>query len=109
MPYDPTTFEVHIYDDWAALYIDGELHVEGHEYNVNERIFNLLGIKEVQDDAFMRGRTGHDTAPTLDDVRRYKEAREDTLARVEELRREADNLRLRAEELELEAKGVVED
>lgn len=109
MPYDPTTFEVHTYDDWAALYIDGKLHDEGHEHNINERIFKLLGIEEVQDDAFMRGRAGHDTAPTLEDVEAYRSERDAKLRRAEELRWLGNDLRLRAEELELEAKGVVED
>lgn len=110
MPYDnPTTYEIHTYDDWSALYIDGKYITEGHEYNITEKVFSLLGIEVVQDDAFMRGAGGRDTAVTLEEVSIYRAERDDKLRRAEELRREAEGLVLQAKELESEAKGAVKD
>lgn len=93
--------EIHHAGEWAALYVDGKLDCVGDAYNTEERAFEVLGVRVVQDDAFMRGqdqRSG--VAPTLNAVHEYAGAR---FARQEEaarLRTQAAELITRANELE---------
>lgn len=84
-------------DDWAALYVDGELAVVGDSYLAEERAFELLGVTIVQDDAFMRGQTrAAGVAPTLDEVQAYRTARE----QARELRAEAARLLAEAKKMD---------
>jgi hypothetical protein len=91
--------EIHEYDDAAALYIDGRLHTAQH--NVDELALELLGVTVVDDSAFMQGQTKWSgVAQTLDDVRRFREARLRLATRAAELREQAASLISKAEELE---------
>lgn len=83
--------EVHRYEDTAALYVNGQLDRTGEEYVIVERVFELLGVKLVTDNAFIRGDA--DTfASSLDEVARYRAVRDDG-------RREAHDMRVKAAEL----------
>jgi hypothetical protein len=85
-------------EEWSALYIDGKLSVVGDSYLSDEKIAELLGVEERDDDAFMQGGKNYsDVANTLAEVEAYAASRDAKL-------REAAALRARAEELEAEAK-----
>jgi hypothetical protein len=95
--------EIH-YDpngEWAALYVDGRLDRVGDSYLAEEKAFDLLGVKIVRDDAFLRGQDRRDgVAQTLDELaefRRQRDADRDAAAR---LREEAAQLLARAAELD---------
>lgn len=94
--------EIHYANDWAALYVDGQLDPDtvGDSHNAEEKAFELLGVKQVYDNAFMRGQRQRDgVAQTLDQVaeyrqdrhRRYQEAA-DKRAAAARLLAEADNI-----------------
>ncbi len=98
--------EIHYAGEWAALYIDGQLDHDsvGDSYLAEERAFELLGVKTVQDDAFMRGqdqRVG--VARTLGEVDEYRWSRDNKAAEAARKREEA--ARLIAEADELDGKG----
>jgi len=95
--------EIHYSGDWAALYVDGQLDHDtvGDSYHAEEKAFELLGVKQVHDDAFMRGqdqRSG--VAQTLDEVADYRHARENRRSLAEQKRAEAERLLAEAKELE---------
>ncbi|MFY1595521.1 hypothetical protein [Micromonospora sp. WMMD737] len=95
--------EIHYAQGWAALYVDGQLdpNTVGDSYHAEEKAFELLGVKQVQDDAFMRGQIHRDgVAPTLDEVAAYRQARLDRLRTAAEKRRDAERLLAEAAELE---------
>lgn len=74
---DLPKLEVHHAEEWAALYINGKLDRVGDAYLATERIYEIVGVRYVQDDAFMRGQTHRDgVAKTLDEVREFAENRE---------------------------------
>lgn len=100
--------EIHYADDWAALYVDGELDRVGDSYLAEEKAFELLGVKVVKDDAFMRGQTRSDgVARTLSDVEAYRVQREEAKATAARLREEAARLAAEADRLERgEVSGV---
>jgi DNA-binding CsgD family transcriptional regulator len=93
--------EIH-YDgggEWAALYVDGVLEVDtvGDNYHAEERAFELLGVKQVQDSPFMRGQKQRDgVARTLDEVTAYREQRDAAKAEAARLREQAAELLSRA-------------
>lgn len=93
--------EIHYAEEWAALYVDGKLEIVGDSYLAEDKTFALLGVKQVQDDAFMRGQTTRDgVARTLQDVAAYRDARADRQDRANLLRREAERLLAEAEALQ---------
>jgi hypothetical protein len=97
---DQPKLEIHYADEWAALYVDGKLDRVGDSYLAEERAFEILGVRTVQDDAFMRGQSHRDgVAQTLDEVREFAKDREAKRARATELRAEADRLLREAGEL----------
>lgn len=92
--------EIHYSDDWAALYVDGNLVTVGDSYLAEEKAFELLGVKQIQDDSFMRGQTSSDgVAVTLAAVNEYRATRDAAEAKARELREEARILLERADEL----------
>lgn len=94
--------EIHYSGDWAALYVDGQLDPDtvGDSYIAEERALELMGVTQVVDDAFMRGRTGREgVAETLDQVRAFKEHRDYLVEKAEQLEAQADELRSQAEEI----------
>ena len=98
--------EIHYADEWAALYVDGALDREygeptvGDRYRVEERAFELLRVRQIHDDAFMRGQNQRDgVARTLDEVAAYQVERHERKTR-------AERLRAQAEALLAEAKGL---
>lgn len=100
--------EIHYADDWAALYIDGQLDPDtvGDKYNAEEKAFALLGVKQVHDNAFMRGQSQRSgVAPTLDDVAAYRWERDNKRDEAARLRQEAESLLARAKELEDASRG----
>jgi len=87
-------YEIHVADDWAALYIDGQLDRVGDAYLADERLREIFGVKTVDDDAFMRGQTySEGVAPTLDDVTVYRHAREALTAKIAEAQAALDALK----------------
>jgi hypothetical protein len=83
--------EIHYADEWAALYVDGRLDRVGDTYNTEERAFQLLGVKIVQDDAFMCGQDSRDgVAPTVEVAEAFAAGRDRRVAaaaaKVEEAR-----------------------
>lgn len=93
--------EIHYSDDWAALYVDGKLDRVGDTYLTEERAFELTGVKQVQDNAFMRGQSFREgVARTLDEVAEFRDQREANKVKAAELRAEADRLLAEAGALE---------
>lgn len=95
--------EIHYSDGWAALYIDGKLDGDsvGDSYVAEERAFDLLGVKQVHDNAFMRGQNQRaGVAPTLADVEAYRQEREARIAEAAEKRKTAERLLAEAAALE---------
>lgn len=92
--------EIHYADEWAALYVDGKLARVGDAYLAEERAFELLGVKIVQNDAFMRGQNQKSgVAQTLDEVAAFATEREEKRQRAAELRAEAARLLTEAGDL----------
>ncbi len=94
--------EIHYDGSWAALYVDGNLRGEpGDSYRVEEEAFELLGVRQVQDDAFMRGQKHREgVARTLAEVDEYRQTRTDRAAEVKRKREQAAALLAEAEALE---------
>lgn len=93
--------EIHYADDWAALYVDGELDRVGDAYLAEERAFEILGVTQVPDDAFMRGQKQSDgVARTLADVQAYREQRDAAQAAAARLREQAAQLLAAATQLD---------
>jgi len=93
--------EIHYADEWAALYLDGQLTLLGDAYAAEQRALDLAGVTLVFDDAFMRGQdraTG--VAPTLADIATYRTKRDADEAEANRLRRKAERLAERAAQLE---------
>lgn len=94
-------FEIHYAEEWAALYVDGQLITVGDAYNTEEQALNLLGVKTIQDEAFMcGGNSRENVAKTLEEVEDFKNKRE-------ELKQKAETLRKQAALLEEEAKRLL--
>lgn len=92
--------EIHYADEWAALYVDGKLDRVGDSYLAEERAFELLGVKVVQDDAFLQGQDqAAGVAKTLDELYVYTDDRDRRKAHAERLRTEAANLLTQADQL----------
>jgi hypothetical protein len=92
--YDPT-------GTWGALYVDGCLERVGDSYLAEERAFELLGVKTVQDNAFLRGQDGRNgCAQTLDELAAYRSQRDADRAEAARLRAEAAELLARAGNLD---------
>lgn len=93
--------EIHYAEEWAALYKDGQLVRVGDTYRTEEEAFTLLGVKLVQDDAFMRGQNSRDgVAQTTDQVDEYRWARDNARQTADEKRAEAERLLAEAKELD---------
>jgi hypothetical protein len=84
--------EVHEADKWSAVYLDGKLVRQATPYLANEWVRAHFGVVTVQDDAFLRGGSGAETAQTLDEVAAYARTRRDALDRAVELERQAEAL-----------------
>lgn len=108
---DDHELEIHYAEEWAALYVDGKLMVVGDSYLAEERAFQLLGVKQIHDDAFMRGQTSRDgVAQTVDAVIAYRADRQAREDKASKLREEAKLLLAEAAALvPEEAKERVED
>lgn len=95
--------EIHYADDWAALYKDGKLvdRSVGDSYLAEEQALDMLGVKLVHDDSFLRGQNQRSgVATTLEEVEEYRIWRERARAEAQRLRGEAEVLLERAKELE---------
>lgn len=95
--------EIHEAGDWAALYSNGNLVATGH--TVHEEALQMLGVKTIQDDAFLRGGTGSgrkgtpSVATTLDEVREYAAERNFRREQARQLREQAATLITEADAL----------
>lgn len=66
--------------EWAALYVDGKLVTVGDNDNTEEKAFDVLGVRMVQDDAFMRGQDRREgVAQTLSEVAEYRAGEKERL------------------------------
>ncbi|RKR92726.1 hypothetical protein BDK92_7204 [Micromonospora pisi] len=100
---DRPKMEIHYADGWAALYVDGQVDPDtvGDSHLAEERAFELLGVKQVQNDAFMCGQSQRDgVAPRLDDVAAYRKERDARRAEANRLRRQAAELLQQADTLD---------
>jgi hypothetical protein len=98
---DERKLEIHYADEWAALYVDGKLERVGDSYLAEERAFEILGVRIVQDDAFMRGQKRADgVAQSINEVEALREQREENRRRAAELRHQAERLLQQAGELD---------
>lgn len=89
--------EVHEAEEWAALYVDGRLDRVGDAYLTDERIREIVGVRTVQDDAFMRGQIRADgVAQTVAEVEEYSRQRQRRRERAAALRAEAARLEAEA-------------
>lgn len=96
-------YEIHYAGEWAALYVDGVLDPKtvGDTHIAEERALKVLGVKQVFDEAFMRGQNERDgVAKDLQEVEEYKTARDARRVEAERLRTEASKLIEKAKELE---------
>lgn len=97
---DLPKLEIHYADEWAALYVDGKLERVGDSYLAEGRAFEILGVRTVQDDAFMRGQTSAaGVAQTVEEAAAFARERETKRMRAAELRAEAERLLREAGEL----------
>lgn len=97
-----TTDDIQIHYDggWAAVYVNGELYdAPGDSYRQEEIAFDLLKVKQVHDNAWLRGGDGMDRGDGRTVAR--------TLAEVETYRRERLAAAQKADELEAEAKRLL--
>lgn len=98
--------ELHCNGDQAALFIDGKLvSGPGDDYHCNEYLQCLLGVRVVDDDAFLRGadgREGH--ARDLDEVYQRVAAREANLKAAAEKITKARRLLAEARQLDPHAR-----
>lgn len=84
--------EVHEGDEWSALYVDGKLVVVGDHYLSVDRVYEMFGVKTVQDAGFLRGQSQRSgVAQTLEEIAEYH---------AEQRRCEAALLRAEAARLE---------
>jgi hypothetical protein len=98
---DNPKLQIHYADEWAALYVDGQLERVGDAYLAEERAFEVLGVAIIRNDAFMRGQDQRDgVAKTLDDVDAYRTRRDADRAEAARLRYEAARLTAEAALLE---------
>ena len=92
---DGSSIEVHEQEDgFTAVYVDGTLNdVFKNEHNAVERVFALLGVKVVQDDAFMLGQESRSgVALTLAEVAEFTARRAADRAAAEARRLDLGNL-----------------
>lgn len=92
--------EIHYDEEWAACYVDGRLAVVGDSYLAEEKAFELLGVKQVSDDSFMRGQRSRDgVAQTLQEVEEYRTRRTERERQASALEVEASRLLREADAL----------
>lgn len=95
------SIEFHQYDDWTAVYLNGNLVRVGDSYLADEWLQSRFGVKVVQDDAFLRGGNSRDgVAQTLDELAAYRAERDERHATAARLRAEAQALLERASEMD---------
>ncbi len=95
--------EIHYANSWAALYVDGRLDPDtvGDSYHAEEKAFELLGVKQIHDSAFMRGQNQRDgVAETIEQVDEYRWARDNDREAADQKRAEAKRLLAEADELD---------
>jgi hypothetical protein len=86
---------------WAALYADGALVQVGEAAPAEEKAFELTGVVQVHDEAFLRGQTSRDgVAPSLADVAAYRHQRDRAKNDADALRRMAQRILDEADALE---------
>ncbi len=88
-------------EEWSALYVDGKLDTVGDTYLSDERISQLLGVEEHEDDdSFLRGGNSRsDVAKTLEELETYAQTRNNKLQQAAALRAEAAKLEAQAASL----------
>lgn len=93
--------EIHYADEWAALYVDGELDIVGDAYLTEHRAWTIAGVKVVHDRAFMRGQNkASGVARTVAEIDLYKTDLDARIISAQKLREQAANLVAQAESLE---------
>lgn len=95
-------------EETSALYKDGKLLEVADHYLIDEKISQLLGVIDINSDAFFRGGNDYDTvAKTLSEIAIYEQTAEETEAAAEaaEFERQARDLEQKAAELRLRAKN----
>lgn len=92
--------EVYHSDGTYALYVDGALdRGPTEEYLIVERIYQLLGIDDIVDSAFLYAGPAAGPALYVDEIHAYIAERERRDKEADELERQAAELRGRASQL----------
>lgn len=100
MPKPQVTF-VQGNSEWSALYVDGKLDVVGDHYLSEDRIREIFDVQVIYSDEFLQGGDARGNClPTLDEVWRAIEAKEDRMKEAQSLREQADALREEADRLD---------
>jgi hypothetical protein len=86
--------------EWSALYVDGKLIRVGDTPNVEETLYEILRIKQVWGDDFMRGQTARaGVANTPQEALEYRRDREARDAQAQSLLTQAEALVAQAKAL----------
>ncbi len=79
--------------EWSALYADGKLHTVGDHYLIDDALRELLGVKTIQSDDFMRGGNHYkNVAQTLTEIREWQDKTQKEVATL--LREKASLVRV---------------
>lgn len=95
------------YGDGAAIYVDGKLVAAHHPPEMTEKLLSMLGVRTVQDPAFMLGQTSWaGVAETVEDAAAFARATTAKAERAKAMRAEAQALLDKANELDA---GIEDD
>lgn len=85
---------------WSALYVKGLLDLQGDDQEVNQRIFEIIGLDERDDDSFLCGKEyPGNAAKTLEIIDDFRVRDQQAWVEAEALRVEAEKLLSRADEI----------
>lgn len=101
-PEDIRDIRIYRCDDWAALYINGELDTgPGDAYLCDERLYEILGIEVIDDDAYLRGGgKADDVCLTVEAIEEYQRERQEKLDEAARLKDQVAEMQQRIRELE---------
>lgn len=64
-------------EEWSALYVNGKLECVGDHYLADERLRAIMGVKEFDDNSFMRGGNHREqVAQTVEELEAYQDERD---------------------------------
>lgn len=90
-------------EEWAALYVDGELDKVGDAYLIDDRILELANVEVREGNFLLGGKSSSDVAKTSAEIEIWESEREVSEARKAALLAEANELEAQAAALRHEA------